>query len=151
MNNYSNAYTEVYTILSYLEEEELNKIPKETLGVIYNNRNLDYKYEVNEELSLEEQEMLPETKALLCMLFKNYLSKEEQNEETKEKQEEIKEIEKENENLEEKITETIKNDVEEINNAQDLHPVVKPKESIFKKIINFIKKLFKTKTIAKKD
>ena len=29
MKDYRNAYTEVYTILNYLDEEELNKIPED--------------------------------------------------------------------------------------------------------------------------
>lgn len=37
MSNYNNAYTEVYTILNCLDEEELSKIPEETLAAIEEN------------------------------------------------------------------------------------------------------------------
>ena len=74
MNNYSNAFTEVYTILSYLDEEEYNKIPTEVLEVVFQNRNTKYYYELNEDLDLRSQAMLPETKAILFNLFRDYLS-----------------------------------------------------------------------------
>ena len=45
---YGNAYAEVYEILSYLDKEEYNKIPKELIEVFEENRNLEYEYEVNE-------------------------------------------------------------------------------------------------------
>ena len=70
MKNYSNAYAEVYTILNYLDEEELNKIPEEIIETIDEKRNRDYMYELNEELDLKNQPMLPETKAILFNLFR---------------------------------------------------------------------------------
>ena len=39
MKNYSNAYAEAYTILNYLDEEELNKIPEEIMETIDEKRN----------------------------------------------------------------------------------------------------------------
>ena len=80
MSNYSNAYTEVYTILNCLDEEELSKIPEETLSAIEENRNNEYYYELDEELELREQPMLAETKAILFNLFRDYLSTPEQKE-----------------------------------------------------------------------
>jgi len=74
MNEYSNAYTEVYTILNYLEEEELNKIPEEIIETLREKQNKDYNYELNEDLDLKEQKMLPETKAILFNLFRDYLA-----------------------------------------------------------------------------
>lgn len=73
MRNYKNAYAEVYAILTYLDQEELNKIPKDVLEVIEEYRSKDYVYELNDELDLNNQEMLPETKALLFNLFRDYL------------------------------------------------------------------------------
>ena len=74
MNNYSNAYTEAYTILNYLDKEELNKIPEEIIETIDEKRNVDYVYKLNEELDLKSQPMLLETKAILFNLFRDYLS-----------------------------------------------------------------------------
>lgn len=77
---YNKAFTEVYTILQYLDEEELEKIPNEVLDVIKENRDKEYTYEMNADLDLKEQRMLPETKALLFNLFRDYLSLPEQKE-----------------------------------------------------------------------
>ena len=78
MSNRNNAYTEVYTILQELNEEEYNKIPLEIINVIEANKNEEYEYELNEELELKEQVMLPETKAILFNLFRDYLATPEQ-------------------------------------------------------------------------
>ncbi len=75
---YANAYAEVYEILSYLDKEEYNKIPKELIEVFEENRNLEYKYEVNEEQDLTNQPMLIETKAILLNIFRDYLATPEQ-------------------------------------------------------------------------
>lgn len=71
---YANAYAEVYEILSYLDKEEYNKIPKELIEVFEENRNLEYEYEVNEEQDLTNQPMLIETKAILLNIFRDYLA-----------------------------------------------------------------------------
>lgn len=80
MNNSRNAYTEVYTILQDLNEEDYNKIPPEIVEAIRQNRNSDYKYELNDEVELKEHQMLPETKAILFNIFRDYLSTPEQRE-----------------------------------------------------------------------
>ena len=75
---YGNAYAEVYEILSYLDKEEYNKIPKELIEVFEENRNLEYEYEVNEEQDLTNQPMLMETKDILLNIFRDYLATPEQ-------------------------------------------------------------------------
>lgn len=72
--NYRNAFTEVNTILAYLDDEEYKKIPSELIDVISLNRNKGYFYEVNSNIALKEQQMLPETKAILFNLFRDYLA-----------------------------------------------------------------------------
>ena len=71
MNRKKNSYTEVYTILQDLNEEEYNKIPVEVIEAIKINRNEEYNYELDDELELKEQPMLLETKAILFNLFRN--------------------------------------------------------------------------------
>ena len=80
MNNRRNAYTEVYTILQELNEEEYNKIPLEIIETLKANMNKDYDYELDEEKELKEQPMLPQTKAILLNIFRDYLSTSEQKE-----------------------------------------------------------------------
>lgn len=79
-SNYKNAYKEVYTILSFLEEDDYNKIPEEVINAIKANMNEEYEYEMNEEVDIYKQEMLPETKATLFNIFRDYLATPEQKE-----------------------------------------------------------------------
>lgn len=142
MKDYSNAYAEVYTILNYLDEEELNKIPLEVRQVIEEKRNKEYKYELNEELNLNEQQMLPETKALLFNLFRDYLSTPIQREKIKRMQQEDrwKKEKKKQEYVETNIFERKQQIEPEIkNNIEEMYPVVINNENIFKRILNFIK------------
>ena len=69
-----------YEILEQLDEGEYNKIPSNVITAIRENRNTEYEFEVDEELELKEQELLPETKAILFNIFRDYLSTPEQKE-----------------------------------------------------------------------
>ena len=80
MNNRRNAYTEVYTILQDLDEEEYKKIPPEVIKAIKENRNLEYDFELDNDLELKEQTLLPQTKVILFNLFRDYLATSEQKE-----------------------------------------------------------------------
>ena len=80
MTKYKNAYTEVYEIIKQLDEEEYNKIPLEVIKAIEENRNTEYKFDLDEDIELKDQELLPETKAILFNLFRDYLSTAEQKE-----------------------------------------------------------------------
>lgn len=75
---YKNAFTEVHEILKYLDEIDYNKIPNDIISVIEENRNKEYQYFIDESISLSEQKMLQETKAILFNLFKDYFSTDEQ-------------------------------------------------------------------------
>ena len=46
-SRYRNAYKEVYIILSYLDEDDYNKIPLEVIDAIENNMNEEYEYYMN--------------------------------------------------------------------------------------------------------
>lgn len=143
MNNYNNAFTEVYTILDYLDEEELKKIPSEVLEVIASNRNLEYEYQIDEDVELKECQMLPETKAILFNLFRDYLSTPEQKEKIirvqaeERKRNELKKQEKYS-------TDVFANRIQEIEKkAEETVELIEYKESIFKKILDKIKSFFK--------
>ena len=143
MNNRKNAYTEVYTILQELNEEEYNKIPPEVIKTIEANRNEEYEYELDDELELKEQPMLPETKAILFNLFRDYLANPEQktkiirmqNEERQKN--ELKKQQMYNTDL---FANKPKKNVTENNN--ETIQIVEYKGSIFKSILNKIKSFF---------
>ena len=143
MSNRKNAYAEVYTILQELNEEEYNKIPPEVIKTIEANRNEEYEYELDDELELKDQPMLPETKAILFNLFRDYLATSEQRAKIRRMQNEAREknelkkqqmynsdifVNKSKENLTENNNETMQ--------------IVEYKENIFRRILNKIKSLF---------
>ena len=140
MNNYNNAFTEVYEILNCLDEEEVNKIPEEVRNVIEKNRNLDYNYEVNYDEDLSNQPMLTETKAILFNLFRDYLSNPEQKHKILKMQKKER-IENE-QHKQEKYNKNIFEEKKETNKTEKLE-ITEYKESFINKAWNYIKKLFK--------
>lgn len=143
MSNRKNAYTEVYTILQDLNEEEYNKIPPEVIKTIEENRNEDYEYELDDELKLKDQPMLPETKAILFNLFRDYLATPEQKAKIIRMQNEARQ---KNELKKQQMynTDVFANKIKKklpVNNNETMH-IVEYKESIFKRILNKIKSFF---------
>ena len=142
---YANAYTEVYEILSYLNEKEYSKIPEELIEVFEENRNLDYVYEVNKDQDLSKQTMLKETKAILLNIFRDYLATPEQSQKIKqwlqtdriylEKQKHKKYGSNVFEN-------NIKNKTIDYEEQKEVLLVEIKKQSIFQKIINKLKRFF---------
>jgi hypothetical protein len=142
MTKYKDAYTEVYEILEQLDEEEYNKIPSNVITAIRENRNTEYEFEVDEELELKEQELLPETKAILFNIFRDYLSTQEQKEkiikmQAEERQKnERKKIEQYHSDL--FVNKQINRDIKEAHIA-----LIEYKENIFKRIFNKIRQFFR--------
>lgn len=147
MNSRRNAYKEVYIVLQDLNEEDYNKIPPEIIETIKENSNEEYEFVLNDELELKEQLLLPETKAILFNLFRDYLATPVQKEKIlKMQSEERKKVEKKKKqnytNVD--IFKTNKHkDVEEKANTQKLQLVQIKKEGFFRKLINKIKLFFK--------
>ena len=144
--NYRNALKEVYVILDNLVEEDYDKIPPELIETIYQNMNGDYEFEINEKQDLFKQKILPETKAILFNLFRDYLS------EPWQKEKIIRMQKEERQKNELKKREQYNTDVfankEQTNNPEiqkEQVSLIKYKENIFKKIINKIKNIFKIK------
>ncbi len=143
---YADAYTEVYEILCCLNEEEYSKIPEELIEVFEENRNLGYEYEINEEQDLSKQPMLKETKAILLNIFRDYLATLEQSQKIK------KWLQEDREYLEKQKQEKYNSNVfeknkkyEKINNeeSKEILPIEIKKQTIFYRIINKIKRIFK--------
>ena len=152
-DNYPNAYAEVYTILSYLEEEEYKKIPSDILVRISVKRNTEYNYELNEDLDLTKQPMLPETKSILFNIFRDYLATPEQKEKilTMQNEEKQKAEKQKQPNFDVDVfakrrqekEEEIKKAIQEAKEEQEELALTEYKESFFDKIVNYFKKLFK--------
>ena len=143
MNNRKNAYAEVYTILQELNEEEYNKIPPEVIETIEANRNEEYEYELDNELELKDEPMLPETKAILFNLFRDYLATPEQKAKIIRMQNEARQ---KNELKKQQMynTDVFANRQKEdtVQTKSEKTQIVKYKENIFKRILNKIKRFF---------
>lgn len=144
MENYYNALVEVDTILDYMIEEDYKKVPEEVIRAIKENKSEDYVFNYDEELELQDQILLEETKEILFNFFRDYWATQEQKEKILEWQREDRaqnEIKKINNY---KYMEIFPNNVTE-NNKQSCVQLqkVEYKENIFKKIINWFKNIIR--------
>ena len=146
MSNYNNALAEVDTILSYLNESEFQKIPPSFIKAIKDNKNNNYMYDFNVNTELRKQKMLPETKAILYNLFRDYLSTPEQKEKIIRMQREDR-IKTEEKKKQEYQANFINGSEEIFKNKQyekvESTQIIQYKKSLFEKIINKIKSIFK--------
>lgn len=147
MSKYTDAFTQVYVILNELDDEEYEKIPPEVVDAIKKNRNKEYEFEIDESIELKDNNLLPEARALLFKIYRDYLASEGQrqkilklqNEERRKM--ELKKQQQYNPDVFVNKKPKIESELETMMNQQ--HTNLTPyKESIFKKIIQKIKKIF---------
>lgn len=77
-NNYNKAYKEVLEILKYMSDEDVNKVPKDMIETFEAKQDKNHIFEVDTEKSIEEQNLLEETKDILANIFRDYWATEEQ-------------------------------------------------------------------------
>lgn len=149
---YKQAFTEVLEILSYLSKDNYNKISKELINAIESNRDIDYLYYIDTTKSLEEQEMLEETRAILFNIYRDYLADNNTKQQilNYQNQENIvkEQIKSQNIKINDMFTQKSKTNGDELKDISYENVAlieVKPKTNIFNKIINKIKSLFKMK------
>ena len=142
--NYKKALVEVDAVLSCLDYNEYKKIPANIIDAIENNKDEEYTYDYDEELEYEDWSLMPEAKAILYNIFKQYLATEEQRKYLQQKERlenykiESEKIKKYNsENLFKKGKEAKKVEQEENNEL-----IVK-RDSSFKKILEKLKSIFR--------
>ena len=147
MISYNDACMEVSTILSFLDIEEYNKIPKDVIEVIERNKNTEYIFEINENIELKEQNLLKETKAILFNIFRDYLASSEQREKIikfqKAERQKLNEIKQKNYNY----NNIFNNNNQHNNNNNEIKitentALCEIKENFITKIIKFFKKIF---------
>ena len=148
MDNRKKAYTEVYKILQKLNEEEYNKIPPEIIKSIKINREEKYNYELDSTLTLKEQTMLPETKAILFNIFRDYLATPEQKSKiiiTQNQKRLENELRKQKIYNSDIFANKQKDNVVQNNSTNKSMQIIEKEENILKKIINKIRTLFMKK------
>ncbi len=77
-NNYRKALVEVDAALKCLKYDDYQKIPQDVFEMIENNMDKEYDYEFDENVEYEDWNLMPEAKALLYNIFKQYLASDEQ-------------------------------------------------------------------------
>lgn len=142
----SEAAVELNVILQNTSPEIVNKIPKNFIDFIGNIASPTYQFEYDKNKTLEEQNIQPRTKGLIALIYKDFLCDEH------EKQEYLNNVSKILTNIEKEKRERYNPDnlfkknkheskIEE-NVIENKVTMIKYKESIFKKFINNIKKIF---------
>ena len=146
-NEQREFYTEVLTILNYMETEYQEKIPKKLIDFFERNSAKDYKFDIDLAIPLKEQKLKAKTLSLLAMLNLNYWCKSDE-----EKQELLKHYSENEKRYQEELREKYnpdnifkkrnqENEIEE-NIIQNEVALVEYKESIFRRFINKIKSIF---------
>lgn len=143
---YKKAHTELNEVFKRLSDIELSKIPSQLIEYVRANMDTDYIWEYDDSKKLEEQDFLVETKALIVEIYGRYLCPEDKKEFWKKYNqvclnmiEEKKKEEYDPDDIfkkKEKIM--VKNHIKQEENMQ----MIEYKESIFRKIINKILKIF---------
>lgn len=145
MNKYNNACTEVLAILKYLNTEDYGKIPNDLLHTLEKNQNKEHEFYFDWNIDYKNQSLMKETKAILFIIFRNYLATEEQKNiilkmQTKEK----KLKEKHNKQLIYKL-DLFEKKHNSINTIKETRLIIPHKDNIFKRIVLKIKQILKIK------
>ena len=141
---YSQAFTEVLEVLNNSEKNIVSRIPKSFLEFLNNYKDKNYKVEIDFSNENWDEQVKKETQAILALIYRDYIvSQEERKRLLSEEREEERRIENK---LKEKynpdnLFKNKSNNIE--NNTNKPVKMVEYKESIFKKIINKIKSIFK--------
>ncbi len=144
-DKYPKAYKQVIEILKYVPQEIVDKIPKKMIKTFKTNMDDKYDFKIDISKSFEEQDILEETKAILANIFRDYWATPEQKERILEKEKNDREIE---ENLKREkynpddLFKKKKKVIQQNEEIQSNFPVEIKKEKFYKKIINYMKKIF---------
>lgn len=134
----SNRFSEVYEILRYLSKDNFNKIPKEIIEYINENRNKEYIWNIDKSKKLYEHDLDENTIAILAYINMEYLV-------NKDQKQYLKKLYLHNDVKYEKNTNKIK--IKEIFPKKEVIPPKElmkcKKESFFQKLVQKLKKLLK--------
>lgn len=146
---YSEAIVEVLEILEYSDDNILEKIPKKLIKFWERNKYKTYKPNLDHNKSISEMNLKDKTKSIIDMIYLNYLCNEEETKEISSiinHNEEIyqTELTKKHNSQHSEKEQNIINTINENTKSTSI-TTIENKESIFKKIVNRIKRLFNIK------
>lgn len=133
MSNLKKAFSEVDMILDLIDSEMKNKVSANFIKFIKEEKDNNYKPNINPELPLEEQNILPETIDILALLKLNYWCNEE------EKKELLKVLNKNEQKFQKEAKE--KYDIDKLFKTNKTKEIIDLPEKVESE--NFIKKLIK--------
>lgn len=70
---YSNSLYQINEILKYMEPNLKARIPKKFISYFENNKSQEYSWTIDKSQSLEKQDLLPTTKEILTVLYKEFI------------------------------------------------------------------------------
>ena len=138
MSNLKKAFSEVDMILDLIDSEMKNKVSANFIKFIKEEKDNNYKPNINPELPLEEQNILPETIDILALLKLNYWCNEE------EKKELLKALNKNEQQFQKEAKE--KSDIDKLFKTNKTKEIINlpekgESENFIKKLIKFIKNI----------
>lgn len=147
-DKYSKAYTEVLEILKHLPKNEYDKIDKEKIKFFEKNKDISYKFSINPEISLDEQNISIEANSIIVTLFQDYFASEKQKEKLniilkeneKKYQEEIRNKYNPDDIFKNKNTKKVNEDSNQKIESNNL-PIEFKERKFFSKLITYIKNL----------
>lgn len=138
MSNLKKAFSEVDMILDLIDSEMKSKVSANFIKFIKEEKDNNYKPNINPELPLEEQNILPETIDILALLKLNYWCNEE------EKKELLKVLNKNEQQFQKEAKE--KYDIDKLFKTNKTKEIINlpekgESENFIKKLIKFIKNI----------
>lgn len=136
---YARACTEVLEILKDAPQSDIDKIPKELLEALESKKDKTYEFKTDSYMTFENEDISDIARVILMQIFKEYIL----NPNIEVNKEEVKESCEEQEKISDNISmynEDQNDSIEE--NTTELALVEIKKEPLYKRIINFFKKLF---------
>ncbi len=70
---YSNSLYQINEILKYMEPNLKARIPKKFISYFENNKSQEYNWTIDKSQPLEKQDLLPTTKEILTVLYKDFI------------------------------------------------------------------------------
>ena len=70
---YSNSLYQINEILKYITPNLKARIPKRIISYFETNKSKDFNWQIDKTVPLEKQDLLPITKEILTVLYKDYM------------------------------------------------------------------------------
>lgn len=144
MKEYSKALAEVSEILKYTQKEVIDKIPQKFLDFIEKNKDKEHKLVLKEDKNLLEQDLKPETKEIIALIYRDYVCDQEERENI------IKESILQREKIEKEKNEKYKIDFDKIKEQRETKVYNSKEEKMEEKSLVMIKEEKWYKKIIKK-